>query len=71
MFFALHSVDQNRSFYLWKSTIQQFLRFFTIGGDPCDLRGANILWQPLNVVKKNCFGISMTKQTQKLVLEVC
>ena len=36
-FFALHSVHQNPSFELSKSTFRQFFRFFTLRGDPFDL----------------------------------
>jgi len=38
-FFALHSVHQNPSFELSKSTIRQFFIFFTLRGDPFDLGG--------------------------------
>ena len=45
-FFALKSVDKNRSFELSKSTIQQFFRFFAIRGHPCDLGGVKFYGNP-------------------------
>ena len=41
-FFALHSVHQDASFELSKSTIRQFFRFFTHRGDPYDLGGVKM-----------------------------
>ena len=38
-FFALHSVPQDASFELSKSTFRKNFRFFTIKGDPFDLGG--------------------------------
>ena len=42
-FFALHSVHQDTSFELSKSTIGQFFGFFTIRGDPFDFGGFRAL----------------------------
>ena len=41
-FLALHSVRQNPSFKLSKSSFRQFFRFFTLRGDPFDLGGGGV-----------------------------
>ena len=56
----LHSVHQDASFELSKTAFEQFLKNFTI-----------IIIIIIIINKnKNCFGISMTKLTQKWVVEV-
>ena len=51
----------------------QFFKIFTIRGDPSDLGGVKISGKEKTgskIKKKNCFEISMTKLTQKWVVEV-
>ena len=43
-FFVLHSVGQNPSFKLSKSLFRQFLRLFTLRGDPFDLGGGGKIY---------------------------
>ena len=71
--FALRSVHQNASFELSKTAFRPFFKIFTIGGDPFDLGGVNISGKEKTgpkIKKKNFFGTSMTKLTQKWMEEV-
>ena len=67
-------MHQDDSFELKKPCFfDNFLGIFTIRGDPFDLGGVKVpgnekTW--LKSKKKNCFQISMTKLTQKWVVEV-
>ena len=76
-FLALHSVHQNPSFELSKSTIRQFFRFFTIRGDPCDLGGVKFYRHSFarsKIENKNSFGIRRTSLTpwhMEEIISVC
>ena len=61
--FALRSVHQNASFELSNTAFRQFFKIFTIR----DLGGVKVSGKEKTgskILKKNCFGISMTKLTQ-------
>ena len=71
--FALRSVHQSASFELWNTAFGQFLKIFTITGDPSDFGGVKISGKEKTgskIKKKNCFEISITKPTQKWVVDV-
>ena len=72
-FFALHSVQENPSFELSKSTIRQFFRFFTIRGDPCDLGGVKFYRHSFarsKIENKNSFGIRRASLTPWHMVEM-
>ena len=71
--FALHFVHQDASFELSKTAFGQIFKISTIRRDTSDLGGVKISGKEKTgskIKKKNCFGISMTKLTQKWVVEV-
>ena len=58
---------------LSKMAFGHFFNNFAIRGDPSGLGGVKISGKEKTgsrIKKKNCFGISMTKLTQKWVVEV-
>ena len=73
LFFS-ESVLSDASFELSKTAFGQIFKIFTIRRDTSDLGGGVKISGKektgSKIKKKNCFGISMTKLTQKWVVEV-
>ena len=72
LFFS-ESVLSDASFELSKTAFGQIFKISTIRRDTSDLGGVKISGKEKTgskIKKKNCFGISMTKLTQKWVVEV-
>ena len=66
-------MHQDASFEPSKTALGHFFKKFTIRGDPSDLGGVKISGKEKTgskFKKKDCFGISMTKPTQKWIVAV-